>query len=81
MDFQVSPNDSPEKGVGGLLERLSLVAIRLASLPILVFVIVLASLIYGIGGLVRQVVALVDSIRRPRRQVRTWDRPIEAQDA
>jgi hypothetical protein len=58
MDPELTFRDTPGDGAGSPAEQILLWAVRLASLPFLALVVVLAASIYGVAGLGRHAAAL-----------------------
>ena len=82
MDIRIAPGEGMDGGDPGPGEMIIIGMVRLASLPFLLLVIVIASVIYGVASLARIVAVLAAvGFRRPGGVAPAWDRPVKAQDA
>jgi hypothetical protein len=81
MHFEIDSEDSPERDDLLPVERFMVGAVRLASLPLFLLVIILSSLIYGIAILARLVAGLVFiCFRLIGALARALSRPMKAHD-
>ncbi len=81
MQFPIETDDRSEDGELGFVARTMLGMVRLASLPFLLLVIVLASMIYALAILIRFLIAFGEGLRRFPGLARAWYRPVESRDA
>ena len=82
MDPELTFRDGPDEGVISPAEQFLLWAVRLASLPLLMLVIVLAALIYGVACLGRHAASLSPVVsRQPFGPGKMWDSPVGTHDA
>lgn len=80
MDEPASLNEARDEGGPGPVERALIGAVRLAALPLIASAVILVSLIFGLGLLVRCGSMLVDRLGPPRRLEPSPRRAVEARD-
>ena len=78
MEQELACRDGSDEGVISAPELILLWAVRLASLPFLVLIIVIAALIYGVASLGRLVVVLGRRLLGPGK---TWNPRVTTHDA
>ena len=81
MDQEIGARVAREAGDPTFLEGLLLVAVRVASLPVLLLVIALSALFYTGAILARSLTIGIVAVLRSRGVGhRLWDRPVKAHD-